>query len=164
MKTIVVGLGNPILGDDGVGWKVAEALRQHLFSAVSRPEQVKRREADYIDVEFLSLGGISLMEHLIGYGGAILIDAVTSNQETGSVIVSKLSELPDYSTLHTTSVHDTSLQNALRLGKEMGASLPEEVIVVGITTNHVYDFSEELTPSVAAAIPKAMNIVIDLLE
>ena len=167
MKTIVIGLGNPILGDDGVGWKVAEEVRKHLFSVATpgaaRPEKIKRGEIDYIVVEFLSLGGISLMEHLIGYERAIIIDAVMSGQEIGSVIVSNLSEFPDYSTLHTTSVHDTSLQNALRLGKKMGASLPEEVIVVGITTSHVYDFSEELTPSVAAAIPRALKIVIDLV-
>lgn len=165
MKTIVIGLGNPILGDDGVGWMVAEEVRKQLFSGLTpgtaRPEMV---EVDYIDVEFLSLGGISLMEHLIGYERAILIDAVTSDQEIGSVIVSKLDEMPDYSTFHTTSVHDTSLQNALRLGKEMGACLPEEVVVVGITTSHVYEFSEELTPSVAAAIPKAMKIVMEYLE
>jgi hydrogenase maturation protease len=164
MKTIVIGLGNPILGDDGVGWKVAEEVRKQLI-LVDAPDP-QGEERDYVDVEFLSLGGISLMEHLIGYERAILIDAMTSDRETGSIIVSKLSELPDFSTLHSTSVHDTSLQNALRLGRGMGASLPEEeeVVVVGIATSHVYDFSEELTPPVAESIPLAMKIVMDLLE
>jgi hydrogenase maturation protease len=164
MKTIVIGLGNPILGDDGVGWKVAEEVRKQLI-LVDAPDP-QGEERDYVDVEFLSLGGISLMEHLIGYERAILIDAMTSDRETGSIIVSKLSELPDFSTLHSTSVHDTSLQNAFRLGRGMGASLPEEeeVVVVGIATSHVYDFSEELTPPVAESIPLAMKIVMDLLE
>lgn len=170
MKTIVVGLGNPILGDDGIGWKVAEEVRKQLLlldaALVTRPGRRKRAGPDYTDVEFLSLGGISLMEYLIGYDRAVLIDAMDSDQETGSIVVARLSELPDYSTLHTTSVHDTSLQNALRLGRGMGASLPEEeeVVVVGIATSHVYDFSEELTPPVAKAIPTAMKIVMDLLE
>jgi hydrogenase maturation protease len=167
MKTIVVGLGNPILGDDGIGWKVAEEVRKRLLlldaELVTRPGGRKRGEPDYTDVEFLSLGGISLMERLIGYDRAVLIDAVNADQETGSILVTKLSELPDYSTLHMTSVHDTSLQNALRLGIAMGASLPEDVVVVGITTRHVYDFSEELTPPVTEAIPRAMKIVMDLL-
>jgi hydrogenase maturation protease len=151
MKTLVVGLGNPILGDDGIGWKVAEQVQQQLDS--DSP----------VDVEFLSLGGISLMEHLIGYKRAILIDAVMSDQETGSVIVSKLNEMPDYSAFHIASAHDTSLQNALKLGKSMGVSLPKEVIVVGIATDHIYDFSEALSPAVARAIPKATEIVINLL-
>src|SRR5215212_8239361 len=108
MKTIVIGLGNPILGDDGVGWKVAEEVRKQLTPSPLTP--LPTGERGDVDIEFLSLGGISLMEHLIGYERAILIDAFNSNQETGSVIVSKLNELPDYSAFHITSVHDTSLR------------------------------------------------------
>jgi hydrogenase maturation protease len=151
MKTIVIGLGNPILGDDGVGWKVAEAVKQQLAS--DSP----------VDVEFLSLGGISLMEQLIDYERAILVDAVTSDQETGSVIVSNLNEMPDHSAFHIASAHDTSLQNALKLGKSMGVSLPKEVSVVGIVTDHIYDFSESLSPAVARAVSKATKIVINLM-
>jgi hydrogenase maturation protease len=103
------------------------------------------------------------MEHLIGYQRAIIIDALAADQPNGSVIVSKLSKLPDYSALHITSAHDTSLQNALRLGKSIGVDLPEDVTVVGIATDHVYDFGEELSPPVAEAIPEATKIVIDLL-
>lgn len=172
MKTIIIGLGNPILGDDGVGWKVAEEAKRLLAStsaSLARRKNGRRhrnaaQEVEaYVDVEFLALGGISLMENLIGYERAILIDAVTSDQATGSVIVSKLSEMPDYSTLHTSSAHDTSLQNALKMGKAMGASLPEDVTIVGVATNHIYDFGEELTPPVAAAVPRAAKIVISLL-
>lgn len=170
MKTIIVGLGNPILGDDGVGWKVAKEVKKKLPSPAAPPPlrsasgvMVPPGEGSYVDVEFLSLGGISLMEHLIGYERAILIDALASEGEPGSVVVAKLSELPDHSALHTASVHDTSLQNALNLGKAMGASLPEDVTVVGIVTNQVYDFGEELSLPVADAVPTAVTIVIDLL-
>jgi hydrogenase maturation protease len=62
-----------------------------------------------------------------------------------------------------TGAHDTSLQNALKLGKSMGAHLPKEVIVVGIATDHIYDFSESLSPPVAGAISKATKLVINLL-
>ena len=167
MKTIVIGLGNPILGDDGIGWNVAEEVKKQLTSPStslrSTAGGLLRGEEDKVDVDFLSLGGISLMENLVGYERAILIDAVASDEEIGSVIVSKLSEMPDYSALHTTSAHDTSLQNALKLGKAMGADLPQDVIVVGIATSRVYDFSEALSPPVAEAIPKATQIVISLL-
>jgi len=151
MKTVVIGLGNPILGDDGVGWVVAEEVRKHLM-----PDSG-------VDVFCLALGGISLMEHLIGYNRAILVDAVTSQHEPGSVITSKLSDMPDHSAMHTGSVHDTSLQNALRLGETMGADLPTQVTVVGIATDRVYDFSEELSFPVAQAVSRAAQIVISLL-
>jgi hydrogenase maturation protease len=160
MKTIVVGLGNPILGDDGIGWKIAEQVQARLSSP---PTSYSATAGHYFDVEFLSLGGISLMESLIGYERAILIDAVTSAQEIGSVIVSPLSEMPDYSAFHISSPHDTSLQNALKLGRSMGAKLPKDVTVVGVATDHIYDFSESLSSPVAEAIPKAVKIVMDLL-
>lgn len=166
MKTIVIGLGNPILGDDGVGWKVAEEVKKQLTSPRFRhPSSAGSGDGveGYIDVEFLSLGGMSLMESLIGYDRAILIDAIASDHERGAVILSTLSDMPDYSALHTTSTHDTSLQNALKLGKSLGAKLPDEVIVVGITTDQTFDFGEDLTPPVAAAVPEAARIVIGLL-
>ena len=151
MKTIVIGLGNPILGDDGVGWKVAEEVKKRMTQDLP------------VDVEFLSLGGISLMEHLIGYERAILIDALQSDQAPGSIVVAKLNELPDYSAFHTASPHDTALQNALKLGRRLGAQLPEDVTVVGIATTPTYDFGEELSSPVAEAIPGAVQIVICLL-
>lgn len=157
-RMLVVGLGNPILGDDGVGWRVAEEVKRQLPSSFQGEGQGMR-----VDVECLSLGGISLMEHLIGYDRAILIDAFALEEPIGSILVLKLSDLPNYSAFHTTSTHDTSLQNAIELGKSMGAHLPEDVTVVGIATKHVYDFSEALSPPVAEAVPQAVKFVLDLL-
>jgi hydrogenase maturation protease len=151
MKTIVIGLGNPILGDDGVGWRVAEEVRQAIDPCMQ------------VDVECLSLGGLSLMEHLIGYERVILIDAFISDEEPGSIHVSKLSELPNYSAFHITSAHDTSLQDAIKLGKSLGAKLPVDVTVVGITANYAYDFSEELSQPVRNSVQKATKIVINML-
>ena len=114
-------------------------------------------------VEFLSLGGLSLMEHLISYERAILIDAIVSDPEPGSIMISKLSDLTDVSASHITSAHDTSLTTAMTLGKAMAAELPEQVTVVGIMTNHVFDFSEDLSLPVAQAVSKAARIVTELL-
>lgn len=151
MKTLVVGLGNPILGDDGVGWKVVEKVKEQLPADVC------------VDVDCLSLGGISLMEHLIGYERAILIDAFALDEPIGSILVLKLGDLPTYSAFHTTNTHDTSLQNAIELGRAMGAKLPDDVMVVGIATKHVYEFSDHLSLPVADAVPLAAKIVLDIL-
>lgn len=151
MKTIVIGLGNPILGDDGVGWVVAEEVRKQLT-----PDSGT-------EVDCLSLGGISLMERLIGYERAILVDAFVSGEDEGTIIVSKLDELPNYSAFHLTSAHDMSLQNAMELGRQMLAKLPGDMTVVGISAKQVYDFSEELSQPVAEVVPKAVQIVVDLL-
>jgi hydrogenase maturation protease len=152
MKTIVVGLGNPILGDDGVGWKVAEEVMKRL------PEDAP------VDVVCLPVGGIGLMENLIGYDLAILVDALATDAPVGSISILKLSQLPSYSALHTTSAHDTSLQRAMELGEAMGAHLPEDVTIVGIATRQVFDFSEELSPPVARVVHSAVMIVLDMLK
>jgi hydrogenase maturation protease len=150
-RMLVVGLGNPILGDDGVGWRVAEEVKKQL------PPDLP------VDVDCLTLGGMRLMEHLIGYGCAILIDAFTLEEPVGSILILKLSDLPNYSAFHTPSTHDTSLQKAIGMGRSMGAQLPDDVTVVGIATKHVSDFSKTLSPPVAEAVPQAARFVLDLL-
>jgi hypothetical protein len=53
---------------------------------------------------------------------------------------------------------------AIEIGRSLGAALPERIDVVAIESPYVYDFSEELTPPVAAAVPQAVEIVMDLLD
>ncbi|HZY41324.1 MAG TPA: hydrogenase maturation protease [Anaerolineae bacterium] len=159
MKTLVVGLGNPILGDDGVGWKVAEEVETQL-STFQLP-----REASNIEVDCVALGGLSLMERLVGYERAIIIDSIGSGQHAlGEVYHFDLDDLYDPSTGHTTAVHDMSLMTAMQLGRSMGAALPKQVTVVAIESPYTYDFTEELTPPVQAAVPVAAQLVIDLLN
>ncbi len=155
MKTIVVGLGNPVLGDDGVGWRIVEDIQQELGASIST------------DVDFicLSVGGLSLMERLVGYKRAILIDAVNLGKlPVGSVYCLALTDLPDLSAGHTGSAHDTSLLTAIRLGREMGILLPEDILVIGVESLHVYEFSEKLSDQVANAIPCAVTILKRLLD
>lgn len=148
--TLVIGLGNPILGDDGIGWRVAESIQETFPS---------------LKVDFLALGGLSLMERLIGYQKAIIIDAIHTKQAPiGTVTSFRLEEMRDLSAGHTTAAHDTSLQTAIGLGVAMGARLPEEIYVVAVEAERIYDFSEELTPAVEAAIPLAIKAVTEILE
>jgi hydrogenase maturation protease len=151
-KTIIIGLGNPILGDDGVGWQVAEHIQQQ--TDLTSP----------IEVDCMAVGGISLMERLIGYERAILIDAIVTHEHPlGTVLCLSLEELPNRALGHLGSVHDTTLQNALQVGRLMGAQLPEHITIVAVESQNVYDFSDQLSETVAAAVPKAVQTVMDLL-
>jgi len=152
MKTLIVGLGNPTLGDDGVGWKVVKEVCKSL------PEDLR------VQVNCLTLGGMGLMEHLIGYDYAILVDAFATDAPVGSISVLKLSQLPNYSAYHITSAHDTSLLQAIEKGRKMGAHLPSDVMVVGIATEHIHEFSEELSLSVGQVVPCVVKIVLEILN
>jgi len=155
MKTLIIGLGNPILGDDGVGWVVAEKVR----SALSNPQSV--------EVDCASLGGLSLMERLTGSERVILVDAIfTGAQPAGTVSQFLLDDLPDLSAGRSASAHDTSLRNALHVGRDMDILLPtdENVTIITIEAEAVYDFSQELSPAVAAAVPLATKKILDLIN
>lgn len=148
----MVGLGNPILGDDGVGWKIASET------------QLTGKIPPDVTIDCLAIGGFSLMEALIGYDRAIIVDAiVTHKAPVGSVSCCKLEELANPYSGHMSSAHDTSLQNALEIGHSLGAHLPEDITVVAVEAEKVYEFSTDLTPPIAAAVPQAVGIICDLL-
>ena len=152
MKTLVIGLGNPILTDDGVGVKVAYELEKIL--ATHHPPLA--------DVTEASAGGLRLMELMIGYDRAIIVDAFTNGRNRpGKMHRMTLDDLRAVSpTQHSASAHDTTLVTALDAGREMGLHLPDEVIIYAIEVENVIDFSDEPTTAVAAAIPGAVTAVL----
>lgn len=150
---LVLGLGNPILGDDGVGWRVASEVRSSLG------EQLRN-----VEIDCVSLGGLSLMERMLGYSRVILIDAIeTGENPVGYVSLFPLEALANPTSGHTSSAHDTSLTTALRAAEAMGQSVPAKVDVVAIEAKETYDFSEALTPPVEQAVLTATRKVVQLL-
>ncbi len=145
MNTIIIGLGNPILSDDGVGVLAAQALAA-IIDAENRPE---------VTITEASVGGLRLMEMMVGYDRAILIDAYTAGEDPpGTVRRLTLAGLEAASaTQHSASDHDTNLVTALDTGRRMGFSLPGELVIYAVRAANIADFSSEPTPSVAAAIP-----------
>ena len=156
---LIIGLGNPILGDDGVGWRVAETIQKTLQS-----QHLQYEHLPY-EIDYLSVGGLSLMERLVGYDCAILIDAIqTGETNPGTVSKHHLEDLPNRALGHLTSSHDTTLQNALAVGKQMGAHLPKCIQIISIEAENVFDFSEDLSQPITEAVPIAVDQVIQLLD
>lgn len=148
----MVGLGNPILGDDGVGWKVAQE-----FSSIEG-------HSGRVAVECLSIGGLGLMERMLGYDRVILVDAIeTGACPEGNVRTFPLAALDRPGLGHSASAHDVSLDSALKTAEAMGERIPHRVDIVAIEAHRCYDFSEELSPAVAAAVPLAVSSISWLL-
>jgi hydrogenase maturation protease len=168
MKTLIVGLGNPILGDDGVGWRVVEEVsrRSGIPLGDAPLPGLSPPKPDPVTIERYSLAGLSLMERLIGFDRVILIDSLnTQRHPPGEVVHFTLADLDDLTYGHSASAHDVSLKSALNLGRRMGEPLPEDrhIHVVAIEAEHVYDFKEELSPHIVRAVPLAAQKVLDLL-
>jgi len=156
-KTIVIGLGNPFLTDDGVGVKVAYEVEKALGPNI--PENLTITEA--------SVGGLRLMEMLVGYDRVILIDAILTKNggHPGTISRMTLDDLRHISpTQHSSSAHDTSLVTALDAGLAMGLHLPTHFTIYAVSVENILDFSEEPTPAVAAAIPQVTQAVLDELR
>ncbi len=157
--TLIIGLGNPILGDDGVGWLVVQKFEENFKSL-----DVSDTCLD-IEIDYLSLGGLSLMERMAGYRDVILVDSiVTGENPIGTIYSLPLNSLPNFSSGHSTSAHDTSLATALELGRKMGLDLPEEVWVVGVEAENIYEFSEEISPAIRSVVADAAQLLMDIVQ
>ncbi len=156
-RILVIGLGNPILGDDGLGWHVVEKIEK-VF-------QTKYQKiAELLNFEYYSLGGLSLMENMEGYYSVLIVDSIiTGNNPIGTIFSLPFERLPDFSSGHSTAAHDTSLRTALEFGKKCGISLPETIWVVAIEAEIIYQFSSELSKPIKEAIPTTAKLVIEML-
>ena len=162
MKTLVVGLGNPILTDDGVGVKVAYEVEKAIMAAPHLADN-----GDKIDVIEASAGGLRLMELMIGYDRLVLIDAFSavSERQPGKIHRMTFDDLRDISpTQHSSSAHDTTFVTAIEMGRTIGLKLPTMISIYGIEVENLYEFGDEPTPAVAAAIPEATAAVLSELH
>lgn len=156
MKTLVAGLGNPILGDDGAGWQVVELVKKQL--GTFQPS---------VTFDMFDLAGLSLMEQLIGFERVILVDSIiTGSYPAGTVFSCRFDELDFPSNRNFASAHDITLAGAIKLGRDLGKPLPadQNISIVGIETGRVIDFSDELSPSIQASINPAAEKVLELLN
>jgi hydrogenase maturation protease len=148
VKTLVLGLGNPLLGDDAVGLKVAALVRERLGERAG------------VDVAEEEAGGLRLMERMTGYDRAVLVDACVSGTAPGTIRRIGPDELP---TQRTAIAHGIDLPRALALGRSLGLPMPEVVRVVAIEADSVLEFREYMTPAVAAAVEPAVAAVLEEL-
>jgi hydrogenase maturation protease len=150
IKTLVLGLGNPILSDDGVGPAVARELEG----------RVDPQEATVIEA---SLGGLNLLDLLVGYDRVIIIDAIkTAGGRAGQI--HRLDPAALTTTRYTASPHDVNLVTALELGKKLGLAMPSKIDIFAIEVLDTERFSEECTPAVAAAIPVCVEMILGELR
>ena len=150
MKTLVLGLGNPILSDDGVGIWVAKALERRL-------------NQQEITVMETTMAGLNLLDLLTGYDKAIIIDAIQTREGKAGQIY-RLDPGAFNATRHAATPHDVNFATALELGNRLGLALPQQIIIFAIEAEDVTTFSEECTPEVERAILVCAEKVIQELN
>lgn len=150
MKTLILGLGNPILTDDAAGLRVAAELKHKI----SLPD---------ITVMQTEAGGINLLDLLAGYDRAIIIDAILADKEEAGRI-SRLNPEMLRKARHLNSTHGIDFTSLIDLGRKMDFGLPNEIIIFAIGVQDVETFSEQCSPAVEKAIPICAEEIMRLVE
>ncbi len=142
MRVAVIGVGNVLMKDEGVGIAVVEELR--------------RRGVEAYDCGTM---GIDVVNVMLGYDKVIVVDAVRGFGRPGEVFKFELDEVGcERSPL---SLHDVNLLRALKLAGRV-LKLPK-VVVVGIEVKEI-GMGMGLSEEVRRAIPKAVDLVLEELE
>lgn len=147
--TVVLGLGNPVLADDGVGIAVARELAPRLAGAG-------------VTVAESSWGGMRFLDLLTGFDRAVLVDAIQwRHGPVGTVYC--LTPEEAIPTVRAVGYHDVSLGQALQLGARLGIPLPKAIVVFAVEVANTTTVHEGLSPPVAAAVPEVIREIEDLL-
>lgn len=138
MKTLVLGLGNTILRDDGIGIYAVRELAKRIDGAA--------------DVRESASAGLDLVEMLRGYDRVLIVDAIQlEGEEPGTVFRLVPDDLRI--TARLASLHDVDLVTALALGRRLGFAMPDDVTVYAVQVADALSLGEECTAAVAAALP-----------
>jgi hydrogenase maturation protease len=150
-RTLVLGLGNPILTDDAIGLlAVREAER--LWAGAGG---VVFREA--------SIAGFDLLELLAGFDAAIIVDAIKIGRGApGTIYDLAPGDLASSSRL--VAAHEIGLGTALALGEQLGAAMPKDVVILAVEIEDDLTLGERPTPAIEAAIPAVAARILEELS
>ena len=130
-KTLILGLGNDILTDDGIGPRLVRDLAQKIVNP-------------YVHFDTAACGGLEIMEYIKDYKKVIFIDAIrTQNGEPGDVYYFIPSDFQE--TSHLSSLHDVNFLTALALGNTLDLDLPIDLHIIAVEIVEDLEFSEEFT-------------------
>lgn len=131
---LVLGIGNPILSDDGIGAVVTE--------------QLSMRSGFKNKMYFRSsvTGGLDLLGHICGFSTVVFIDACRTGQVPPGEV--RIYGYDDYQeTLHLSNPHDVTFKGAINMGRRLDLDMPEEVYVIAIEIEEDKTFSRQMTPA-----------------
>lgn len=162
MNTLVLGLGNDLRGDDGIGMHIVNYVRTH------------HTPRENIHIHITSASGLQLMHMLYSYQRVVVVDAVeVDDKYTGYFWKLNPQELPG-TPLHTelsqiVSTHGVSFTALLALGKKMGFTNPQEVFfyLIGIrrqTNPYSMMITEKVGKYLLSIIPKVGEEIIESLK
>lgn len=147
-QVLLLGIGNTILTDDGVGIHAVRLVREEA-------------ERAGITVKEAEVAGFALLDILTGFDALVVVDAVRlPDAEPGDIVMVDGDKMPP--SLHLVAAHQVDLPTAIALGRDVGAHMPTEIRVVGVQIEDDRTFGTEPTPAVVAATQDAAQTALRL--
>lgn len=144
---LVLGVGNPLMGDDGIGVELVKRLR-------------KRDYGPLVHVEDGGTLGMTLLPLLEDADTVILLDAVKTGAAPGSIVTRGKEQLPRHFS-RVISPHQIGMKEVLGAAQLCG-TLPRAITLVGVEAGHT-DFCRPMSAEVQAAIPEALDLIDKLI-
>ncbi|MDI6840010.1 MAG: hydrogenase maturation protease [bacterium] len=165
MKTLILGLGNPILSDDGVGVKIVQELKK---VKTQRDCFADARNDIKIEIKEGNVAGISILDEIAGYDRLMVIDSIkTGKGKPGDVYKLKIEDLVgaycNTSLPHLSYSHGVDFATVIKLGEKLGYKLPKVIDIYGIEIENNTTFSENCTKKVKTSIPKVVKKIMEEL-
>ena len=157
MKTLILGLGNDLFGDDGVGIHVVRLLQEQRDRGEDSADSLED-----IDLLECSLTGLKLLDVLEGFDRVILIDTIKKDRPVTGRITCLRGE--DLRHIPGPSPHYVSIPQALAIGRHSGMRMPDRIDVIAVEAKDLYRMGEGLTQEMIEAIPEIVARLKELLE
>jgi hydrogenase maturation protease len=144
MKTLLMGMGNPILSDDAVGVRLARDIGARLAGTPGLSV-----------MEECSVGGLNIIEVVEGYDRLIILDSIRTTGGTPGDWHRFTATAPR-ETMNLNNIHDVNFATALELGRRMGMKLPgeEDIHIFAVEVLDLITFSAAMTEAMEAAYPE----------
>ncbi|MBN1960425.1 MAG: hydrogenase maturation protease [Deltaproteobacteria bacterium] len=154
-RILILGLGNTLVCDDGVGIYASRTASAML----AKQPDIKNK----IEIQEAEIGGFTLIDILAGYNIAIIIDAIKLPDSIPGTIVELSSDTLKRSS-HLVSGHQIDLPTALTLGAELGYHMPKTVHIIAIQITNDTIFSEQPSHYLKTAIDTAATRAIEFAK
>lgn len=145
MKTLILGIGNPILSDDSVGIKIAREIEER------KPE---------LTVEQTDEAAIAMLDLIMDYEKLVIIDSIKTGQgEPGELYKLALDDFKP--NMEFISSHGMDIATAFEVGRRLGCTMPQAVSIYAVEVKDNSNFNERCTPEIAARIPHMVKQIIE---
>lgn len=145
---LILGLGNEILKDDGIG----------IFAVRSLKDKVGKN----VDLEESSESGLALLDIILPYKRVLIIDSIRKKEEEPGTIYEF--DMKDLSVSPSPSPHYLGLPLSLLLARKLSFKIPETIKILAVEIGHPIKIGEGLSPGIKKVIPALIKRAVEIIN